>query len=304
MRTGKMRTDMSHKRIFTVPYLKRGTTSIIFPDNHNRTGEQMIQIATFLAQVRKASTQKGWSLEETCLKVKALGYDAVCCEAVCYDDEIHDLLKRIGLKVSMLYSFIDFSKPEEIVGEKIDALYHAAERSGANCVMPIPDEDHSSPEKLAESLERNFRGMNRIAGIMEPAGIPMVLEEFNAANKSYRTCKGLQRYLDAVPYLQVCLDTGNFSSEEDELMSATERFLPLIKHCHLKDHTADCEFGNARDCPLGYGRLPMKQFVARMVRSGYDLPMTIEHFDAFDQWSALTVSCQNLRNWLEEHQIR
>ena len=135
-----------------------------------------------------------------------------------------------------------------------------------------------------------------------------MLEDFDSADAPFGTSSQMLYFLQTIPGLKACLDTGNFEFFGEDLPDAYNRLKGRIVHVHCKDRTLsrpDALYGShAVDgrilypAAVGEGFLPLEDVVKKLLDDGYKGGFSIEHFGSPDMLGDILRSAVNLNHWL------
>ena len=264
--------------------------------------------------------EKGWPLEEVFARVRGLGYEAVEVDG----DQVRNMaklnkqLKDTGMAVSCIYSVYDWSShPEDMRDFRLIKL---AKKLGAARIMPIPgffsEDAVRDPEKHEAELKNMMEGMKTLVRAAGEAGIAVTIEDYDHALSPISTMAGMRRFLDAVPELEVTLDTGNFFFSGEDVLDAYPMFRSRMRHVHLKDRmigngwdgeklertqgtpSADINGMLMYPCAVGDGVIPVAEILRQLFRDGYEGYVTAEHFGSAGPWEMMCASAEYVRTWI------
>lgn len=243
-------------------------------------------IANFDFQMFDLKEQEKISVSEACKRLREMGYTHMEAGYLTLTEETLAAYRENGLGISNIYCGIDFSVPEDEICAKLDALILRAAEVGAPYIMPLPMQE-------PEDLTFVWRILQSRADLAAKNNVTMILEDFDFPDQSYRSIAGVKAYMDHVPALRCCFDTGNFQVEGDTIAAAWSVLSEKTVHLHLKDRK------NRREpTPVGTGKLGLLEFVKARLAEGYNGFLALEQSPVNDQLSASRISIENIKSIL------
>lgn len=248
-------------------------------------------IATFYDHILDISRQEGCSLPEALSEAKKLGIGAAevsFANVKGHADETAKLLSAAGMGVTAMPAFFNFGSDAGVEGQGLEVIA-AAEAVGAKTLLVIPGFVPQGGDREACTL-RMIDGTKRLAELAAGAGLDLTMEDFDNEAAPFSTSGELLRFIEAVPGLTACFDTGNFYFAGEDALEAYERLRGHIGHVHLKDRSEGTDFGSEQrltlkgrrmnPSPVGAGLIPMGELLERLQAGGYHGAYTIEHYGA------------------------
>ena len=165
-----------------------------------------LHFATFDFQVAEVIFRTGRSLPQALSFFRESGYTHISAAlASVASREWIESVRDAGLDLFQIYAGVDWRDSN---GRKsqIDRLAAAAETFMPESMMVIPAE---YPDLPFDVIDEN---LNELGGRLSGLGVQMEMEDFDMGDspRSYASSSGLLRYMNAVPALRCCFDTGNF----------------------------------------------------------------------------------------------
>ncbi len=248
-------------------------------------------IATFYDHILDISKQEGCSVGEALQEAKKLGVAAL--EVSCFNtagraEELSHELASAGLGVTTMPAFFSFESDGE-VENRAKGIFEDAKAIGAKTLLVIPGfiPEGEDPE---ECTRRRIERTKRLSELADREGLALTMEDFDNESSPIATSRGMLRFMDAVPGLSACFDTGNFYFAGEDALEAYERLRGRIGHVHLKDRALGTDFGTEQrrttsggpmnPSPVGAGVIPMGELLDRIRAGGYRGAYTIEHYGA------------------------
>ncbi len=260
-----------------------------------------LQLAQFDFQMNQMARQLSITTAEAMQIVRSIGYTCLDCDFRSLTSDFCTAMKDAGLKLSLMYVFFDPAKDNS---ELIQNVVEKAVQNNAVRVMPIPNSD---PKPLRNKA---FADMRAFQISLAENNISTVLEDFADPGKSFNSLAGLQNYLDNVPGLGCCFDTGNFAADTKPLLCIADSLMPKIRHIHIKDFAINHLFApdmltdvrgrKLSSAPAGCGILPVETVVKSAIKAGYRGILAVEHANVYNERVAMERSYSNISRWLNE----
>lgn len=263
-----------------------------------------MKLSVFYPHILDAAKQTGLELAAILEKIRDYGIHAVEIDAPHLAPEEPHLsaLLNAGLEVSCVNCFyaLDKALDEETVRRHI--LF--CQSSGAKTMLIVPgflDQESSQrmasvihdPELTAdfmasnESVSTMVLNLKKIVELTDAAGIQVVLEDFDNIQSPISGLYGLRWFMEHIPGIRCCFDTGNFITHDEDPLLAWDLLKPYIIHIHCKDRSTS-------PIAVGHGTLPIKEIIDAAKTSGYSGTLAIEHYGAEDQLLAIKNSAEFL----------
>lgn len=243
-------------------------------------------IATFDFQLFDIMRQEKISIDEACMRLKTFGYTHIEVGFPTLTEENLTAYRKAGFLVSNIFYGIRFDQAEEAIKKELDSLILRAAEVNAPFIMPLPQHE-------PEDLTFVWKILQSRAPLAEEHNVTMILEDFDFPEQSYRSIAGVKAYLDNVPAMRCCFDTGNFQEKGDTMADGWNQLGTRIVHIHLKDR----KDGRA-PTPVGTGTLGLLTFVQARLADGYDGIFALEQCPVDDQLHASYLSINNLKRVL------
>ncbi|MBQ8200361.1 MAG: sugar phosphate isomerase/epimerase [Clostridia bacterium] len=282
-----------------------------------------MKYSVFHHHICRAAEEKGCTVDDMFSEVHAWGIDYVELDRDAIGTEDAEILalsrqlKKHGLQPSSIYGFYDWARGD-MPGED-DLLLRQAALLDCPRIMIIPGfySDLANQEQCSVEKARMISGTRRIVALAAARGLTVTIECFDDARSPIATIEGMAAFLQAVPQLQVTLETGNFRFSGDDILVAQQRFRDRIRHVHLKDRFLPAQSEDSMGqtlqtgapvtaatgellfpCAVGQGHIPIAQVISTLVQQRYDGVMTIEHFGVASYAAAIRASI----DWLKERE--
>lgn len=262
--------------------------------------------ATFYDHILDISRQEGCSVPEALTEAKKLGISALevsCGNLQGRAEETAGELAAAGMAVTTVPSYFHFDSDGDVSAQAAD-IFADAKTVGARTLLVIPGFIPPGADR-EECTQRIIERTGELAELADKAGFSLVMEDFDNENAPFSTSAQLLRFMDAVPGLRACFDTGNFRFAGEDAMKAYDNLRGRIGHVHLKDRSSNTDFGRdtrvaldgspLHPSPVGAGEIPIGELLSRLREDGYSGPYTIEHYGAEPMLECLKRSV----NWLE-----
>lgn len=243
-------------------------------------------IATFDFQLFDIMSQEKISIDDACMRLKSFGYTHIEAGFPTLTEDCLTAYRKAGLSVSNIFYGICFDQPEEAIKKELDSLILRAAEVNAPFIMPLPKQE-------PEDLTFVWKILQSRAPLAAEHNVTMILEDFDFPEQSYRSIAGVKAYLDNVPALRCCFDTGNFQAEGDTMAEGWRQLGAKVVHIHLKDR----KDGRA-PAPVGTGDLGLLAFMQTRLAEGYDGIPALEQCPVNDQLNASRISIENLKSIL------
>lgn len=270
-----------------------------------------MKFSVFYEHIAEAAVQEQRSVESICQEISALNIKGVEIEntrLIKEKEEILNALKSAGMEISCMYGFFDFAHTSDLNdGMKMVDL---AEECYIKKVMLIPgflEDDEFEPSIYKEKVDKMIHVLKQVCEYAKKKDIMVVLEDFDDKKAPFATSKQMNYFYENIPDLYCAFDTGNFLYSEEDALEVLPLFLGRIGHVHCKDRSLAAKEGETpkatikgRDMyssPVGSGCIPMKEILSKIIETGYDDYVAIEHFGSMNQLQDMKISIK----WLMEN---
>lgn len=261
-----------------------------------------MELSVFFKHATEAAQENGAELAEVLHRFREAGISFV---ELFPDEATPDnlaALRATGMRVGTVPVWFEFT----------DAAFDPASCDflripvyvGASRLMILPG--LLKPEDGPEAFGRVIEGVRAVARLCRDAGIAPVIENFGFLSSPTCHPDDIARLLDAVPELEMNLDTGNFAVLGISPLDVYPRFANHIVAIHAKDRTTSADaIGEevvapdgtiCRCCPVGAGEIPFDALFKRLAADGIDVPVAIECFGVPDMLKAVLDSARFLRS--------
>lgn len=267
---------------------------------------EMPVIATFYDHILDISRQEGCSVPEALQEAKKLGISAMeisCTNLHGRAEEAARELAAAGMAVTTVPAFFHFDSDKDVKAQAAD-IFSDAKAVGAGTLLVIPGFIPQGADRK-DCTRRMIERTAELAELADRAGFALTMEDFDNESAPFSNSAQLLRFLDGVPGLTVCFDTGNFRFAGEDALEAYASLRGRIGHVHLKDRSSGTDFGRdsrtAADgsplnpCPVGAGEIPIAELLHRLREDVYSGPYTVEHYGAEPMLECLKRSV----NWLK-----
>ena len=224
----------------------------------------------FFDHIRDIAAQEGISLKEAATKVRELGYEGTDINVAISPEDLA-ILDELGFQYPCVICNIDFSDGE--FPDKVQQALDFVSARHIDKLLLIPGfyDGEISEEQWAELEGR----MQAFAVKMAEVGCSVLLEDFDNDRSPCSSIAELERIFAHVPELGHVFDSGNWLFSGENALVALDKFLPRVKHVHLKDRVA----ADDMSCPAtGGGVIPMKEILSILQQNGYDGWYSVEFY--------------------------
>jgi len=269
-----------------------------------------MKIGIFLDHLREASKQTRRPLETIAGEVAAMGIEILHVNGEFWmenESRIDDLLAKTGLKVDAADLMCQLTQGIDL--DKAEKLIRFMARKGAKQLLLIPGFVHPAQSRQS-AMDEAARHMKELLYLARSMHVECSLEDFDNADAPYGTWQELQWFVQTLPELGICFDTGNFAFFAQDALEAYEHLEPYICMVHAKDR---CFKGRKGERPLqaadgtllypgaaGSGEMPISQVLARLKAKGFQGNVIIEHFDSADMMADIRRSAQWMKMQLND----
>lgn len=267
-------------------------------------------LSVFLAHVLEGAAQQGMDETAALQAAREMGYRGVECDMAQLTPERIARLQACGLQAVSVYAVHELGhQTADENRRQVQAHLDAAQAVGAKRVLCVPGFARQGEDMnaLRQVIIGPLREMVAQAG---ERGITVGVEDYDLTASPCAGCDGVMALLNAVPGLECVFDTGNFAYMLEDAEAAYRRLRPWVRHVHLKNRRRDAAFGAPGSAladvggklmypsPIGEGEVPVERLVKQLARDGYEGFLSVEHFGAADQMTAMRLSAAHLRDWL------
>lgn len=268
-----------------------------------------MRFAAFYENILTAVEQSGIPLPELLerLTAEGLGCIYISGDSLSADEEgLLKLFSEKGLPVEGIHQHFDLG--HDPGDPSLEATMDLAKRAGAGSFLLVPGMVPKGEEDRAEILIRNMlAGARRAVEYGQRIGVTVCMEDYDHMTSPYNSAKGLARFLEEVPGMKCCFDTGNFVCYGEDPLAAFPRFADDICAVHLKDRVFEegadtgvpcvCADGSrAYTAPVGSGEMPIRQILGLLRQRGYAGNAVVELYGCGDMLSGLIRSL----NWVRQ----
>lgn len=256
--------------------MKKSIVLLLMLLSMNSFAQKAKHISIFADHIEVMAKQKNITLKEAAQQMKELGYGGADVY-VTIDEKKLKALDEAGLEHSCCIATIDFTKGDMAQEAKQAIDFMKAKHYDRVLLVPglLPKDDANA---LALTQER----IRRFTECAEKEGLTVTVEDYDNPQSPCYNTEAIDKIIDASPLTGVTFDTGNFVYCQEDVMSTLEHFYGKIKHVHLKDRKSMTDMGTT---PIGKGCVPTKEFIIRMLATGYNGYFTAEFFGAKDMYS-------------------
>lgn len=277
-----------------------------------------MKISCFYANIKEAQAQTGKDMADLLEEVRNLGIEALECSVEdLLEDELQTkvLFAEAGLEVSAVYGTLDFgTAPDASYGY---SLVDTAVSYGCRKVLVVPGFTPVSgePEIVLRQvgtpvMQQMAKNLTELATYARQRGVLLMMENFDNIEAPFCSEVQLKWFLDEVPSVFACFDTGNFMYAGISEITAFGLLKDKIVHVHLKDRDLagdDDEVpfyavngSRLYASPVGYGVVCIEEILHALKSIEYDDMLVIEHFGAPDQMRYLKASVEWVKEAWEE----
>lgn len=278
-----------------------------------------MRLSCFYDNLKEAAVQTGMDITDILDEVHDMGITAVECsiENLLEDElQMKVMLAEAGLEVSAVTGKLDFgTAPDASYGY---TLVDTAVSYGCRKVLVIPGFTSVSPDPETQSrqvgtpvMQQMAKNLTELLTYARSRGVLLMMEDYDDAAAPFCSEVQLKWFIDNVPGLFVCFDTGNFMYSGVSEMTAFGLLKDHIVHVHLKDRDIAGDDEEQPKIalngtpmyasPVGYGMVCMSEIIKELQNIGYDDTLVIEHYGAPDQMRYLRASVEWVKeNWGED----
>ena len=262
-----------------------------------------MRLALFFQHARVAAEQSGRPLPDILRLCRDLGVEGVVLDP---PDVVPDTLAALadaGLGVTSVPVRFDFASPSFSPDDTrwLDLLRAA----GAPQLLAIPTPFPAGADR-ADTLRRMADGLAALSAHCRAAGLIATIENFDSLDSPCCDPADVGFFLESVPTLGLCLDTGNVAILDQSPLPLCERWADRVVHVHAKDRLPAPDFGDRPlvtasgrhlyPGPVGLGEIPFADIFARLREVGAgDVPVALEFYNASRMLDCIVQSAEWLR---------
>lgn len=278
-----------------------------------------MKLSCFYDNLKEAAKQTNKDITDILEEARAMGITGVECSL---DDllENEQLMKaqlaEADLVVSSVYATLDFgTAPDASYGYP---LIDTAVSYGCKKVLVVPgfapvngDPYTHSRQVGTPVMQQMAKNLTELLTYARSRGVLLMMEDYDDATAPFCSEVQLKWFMDNVPGIFACFDTGNFMYSGVSEITAFGLLKSHIVHVHLKDRDIAGDDEEQPKIaingtplyasPVGYGMVCMTELIEGLKEIGYDDILAIEHFGAPDQMRYLKASVEWVKEtWGEE----
>lgn len=186
-----------------------------------------MEIAAFYENIRTGAEHDGIPMTEAVASLRGAGLQGlyVSCESTeLYADELAETVRETGVGIVGLHAWVHFDRDAEEARRAVD---RAAEL-GTDHLLIVPVRADHDFEKL-------IAGVKEAAAYGKSRGVQVCMEDLDQADSPYNSLAGMRTFLDRIPDLGCCFDTGNWIMHQEDETEAFRELRSRICAMHLKD---------------------------------------------------------------------
>ncbi len=186
-----------------------------------------MKTAAFYENIRTGAVHDGISMPEAVSALRGSGLEGIYVSydsTVQYADELAETVRTTGVEITGLHAWIHFSRE----GTEARRVIEQAARLGTNHVLIVPVCD-------GNDLETLLAGMRDAVSYGKSRNVQVYMEDLDQADSLYNSVEGLQVFMDRIPDLGCCFDTGNWIMRQEDEVEAFRHFRGRTGALHLKD---------------------------------------------------------------------
>lgn len=265
-----------------------------------------MKIGVFLDHLREASNQTGKPLGSIAQEAVRMGIEFVHVNGTFWmenESRVDDLLEQAGLRVDSADDIFCFTQNRDL--DKAEKVIRFLSRKGVGQLLLIPGFVHEAQSRQS-AMDEAAKCMKELMYLARSMHVKCSLEDYDNAAAPFGKWQELKWYVEQVPDLGICFDTGNFAFWGQDALEAYEQLKPYICHVHFKDRKYK---GREEEKPLkaldgknlypsavGDGEMPVGEILSDLKRSGYQGGILIEHFDSANMMEDMRRSAMWLQN--------
>lgn len=250
-----------------------------------------MHVSVFYENFIDGVSPAGLSEREALIRLRDAGMDRIY---IGYDSfaprerELTALFNDLDLPVEGFHKWLDL--PRQPDDDTYVSVIDAAARAGARSVLFVPGiyrDDAGCSRDIQR--DRMISGMRRAVAYGRTKGISVCAEDLDSADSPFCTADGFRSFLDSVPGLGCCFDTGNLVTYDEDELAAFRSLSDRVSLLHIKDRTdkpvydSDSPYikadgGPAYPCACGRGDIRIKEIMTGLKKAGYDGTLVAEMF--------------------------
>ncbi|NLO86182.1 MAG: sugar phosphate isomerase/epimerase [Clostridiales bacterium] len=267
-----------------------------------------MELGIFFDHVLEAAKQENCTIIEVLQHAASNGIKNLTIDSAYWmqhDREIDQLLMQSGMTIHSTFAHADLAHDHEM--EKAESVIRFAADHGVEHVLLIPGFVKEGEERQV-IIERIAKHLGELVQTANRQSVICSLEDFDHVDATFGTWSELKHYASEVAGLAITFDTGNFAYFGQDALTALDELLVYVKSVHCKDRSftqlrgeegLGCPDGRRLfPCAVGEGHIPFEPMMRKLVASGYDGNLTIEHYDCNHQYQAMADSAAYLNNLL------
>ena len=264
-------------------------------------------LSTFYQHIEEGAKRRGLSLEDAaraCISWGITGLDVISGGTV--SEQTSETVSRLldcGMHVNSMPVLCDPMREPSL--EAMDRIVETALCFQTKRIMTVLA-NYQLGDDREVLREQSLAPLRYLIDRCAENGITVGMEDFDNAVSPTARIADLLWFLERLPGLTCTLDTGNFLYNGEELLYAYSLLRPYITtHIHCKDRAAVGSHGERANvnvnglpmypCAVGEGMLPIEAVLYRLVKSGFDGAVTIEHYGSRDHLRNLEISARNIQ---------
>ncbi len=237
-----------------------------------------MKIAAFYENIRTGAVQDGIPMAEAVAALCRSGLQGLYVgwqSAQQYPQELASVLRETGTEAVGLHGWIDFDRG----GAEARAMIDRAAELGTDHALIVPVCEGGDVGRLIADMREAVRyGREK--------GVRVCMEDLDQASSPYNSLAGLKRFLEEIPDLCCCFDTGNWIMHGEDEVEAFKALRGRITALHLKDRVTAPVNGDdgARQILDGSVRYPVPVGqgyirVAEILAMAGDWPAVVELYE-------------------------
>ena len=266
----------------------------------------MMKIGIFLDHLKDASAQTGMPLEMVAKEAFTAGIEFIHVNGEFWmenEERIDKLLQNTGLSIGSADLMCQLTQGKDV--EKAERLIRFMSKKGVEQLLLIPGFVHEAQSRKA-AMEQSAQHLKHLLYLARSLHVQCSLEDYDNQAAPFGTWQELKWYVERLPELGICFDTGNFAFFGQDAVEAYEQLEPYVCFVHAKDRKYEGRLGEeglkAVDGKLlypsatGLGEMPIQEIIMRLKTKRYAGGILIEHFGSADMMLDM---CQSAA-WLRE----